>query len=448
MKQKALGLFCAVFSCAWGADWQAGVEKVRLTPEGPIWMSGYGNRNRPSEGVVHDLWAKALAVEDSRGRRTVIVTTDLIGLPRSVSEQIAAEALRRWNIERAHLLLNSSHTHTGPMVGENLSVMFDLDGLQAERVRNHTQRMTAAILDAIGGAIGRLAPATLSYHEGTAGFAVNRREFTPAGVRIGVNPQGAVDHTVPVLAVRDREGKLMAALFGYACHNTTLTGEFYRLSGDYAGFAQLEFERMHPGAQAMFVMLTGGDQNPNPRSREELAVQHGRTLAAAASAALREAGAPVRGPVRAAYQVTELTFAPHTREDFERELASATGAKRRRAQAMLTAYDERRPVRRVPYPVQAIRFGRDLTVVALGGEVVVGYGLRTKREFATEPTVVAGYSNDVMCYIPTAKILDEGGYEAVDSMIYYGQPGPFAADVEDRVMSAVRQVMARVGRKR
>ena len=438
----------SVSAAAATAEWKAGVERVRITPEDPIWMSGYASRNRPSQGVVHDLWVKALALEDSRHVRTVIVTTDLIGLPRGVAEQISAEALRRYGLERPHLLLNSSHTHTGPVVGENLATMFDLDGLQAERIRAYTQRTTAAILDAIGGALGRLEPARLGYAKGRAAFAVNRREFTPSGVKLGVNPNGPVDHDVPVLTIRDVRGALRAALFGYACHNTTLTGEFYQLSGDYAGYAQLEFERMHPGAAALFVMLSGGDQNPHPRGREEVAQQHGRTLAAAVSQAILAGEKPLRGPLRAAFQVTELEFAPHSREDFEREKETATGARYRRAVAMLAAYDERRPVRQIPYPVQAMRFGRQLTLVALGGETVVGLALRIKREFPVEETVVAGYSNDVMCYIPTAQILREGGYEAVDSMIYYGQPGPFAADVEERVIAAARRVLARVGRKR
>jgi neutral ceramidase len=98
-------------------------------------------------------------------------------------------------------------------------------------------------------------------------------------------------------------------------------------------------------------------------------------------------------------------------------------------------------------PVQAVRLGRDLTIIALGGEVVVDYSLRAKKEFgAGTNLIVAGYSNDVMCYIPSRRILKEGGYEAVDSMIYYGQPGPFAEDVEDRVFASIRRVLRRVAR--
>ncbi len=77
--------------------------------------------------------------------------------------------------------------------------------------------------------------------------------------------------------------------------------------------------------------------------------------------------------------------------------------------------------------------------------MVVDYVLRAKKEFTKGKLVVAGYSNDVMCYIPSSRILREGGYEGETSMIYYGMPGKFADDVEDRVFSAIRTVMKRVG---
>ena len=446
-KLRCLVVLTTLIFPAMAAEWKAGVARMKITPSGPIWMSGYGNRNKPSEGVVHDLWAKAIALEDKKGQRAVIVTTDLIGLPRAISEQIAAECQKRWGLDRSRLMLNSSHTHTGPMVRENLNTMFDFSPEESKRVHDYARMLTETLINTVGGALGDLKPAEITYGKGSAAFAVNRRQFNPNGrVTIGINPQGAVDHEVPVLAIKGTDGKLWAALFGYACHNTTLTGEFYRLSGDYAGFAQIEFEKAHPEAVGMFMLLTGGDQNPNPRSKDELAIQHGKTIAAAVDTVLKGQMKPVRGPIRAAFQLTDLAFAQHSREDFEKELSSKTPAAVRRAKEMLKAYDERRPVTKVAYPVQAIRLGKDVTYVALGGEVVVGYGLRTKKEFPGEDTVVAGYSNDVMCYIPTAQILKEGGYEAVDSMIYYGQPGPFASDVEERVMAGVKSVMKRVGR--
>ncbi len=445
MRQTILALLlCAA---AWAADFKAGVARVPITPEGPIWLSGYASRTHPSEGVLTGLWAKALAIEDPKGRRAVIVTTDLIGLPAVLSDEVAARVSKEHGLDRAALLLNASHTHTGPVVWPNLKTMYDLTPEQEQVLRQYNRRLAGELVRVIGQALGNLAPASLAFGQGSVGFAINRREFTPEGVKIGVNPDGPVDHSVPVLQVSGEDGALRAVLFGYACHNTTLTGRHYKLSGDYAGYAQQEFEAAHPGAVALFLALCAGDQNPNPRGEIENAVAHGKSLAAEVGRVLSGKLVPVRPPIRAALQMVDLRFAPHTREQFEKELKDSNPHRVRRAQEMLKAYDERRPVRRVSYPVQAVRFNNDLTLLALGGEVVVDYALRAKREFPAERLVVAGYSNDVMCYIPSLRVLREGGYEANDSMIYYGQPGPFAEDVEETVFATIRRVLRRVGAK-
>ncbi len=429
------------------ADFKAGFGRMNITPRESIWMSGYAARTHPSEGVLHDLWAKALAIEDSKGGRVVIMTTDLIGLPRAVSDVVAARVQKEHGLERSRLLLNSSHTHTGPVIRPNLIVMYDLKPDQERAVNDYTQELTDKLVAVIGAALGDLKPARIEYGRGSAEFAMNRRQFNPKGVSIGTNPQGPTDHTVPVLKVTAPDGTLRGVLFGYACHNTTLTAEFYKLSGAYAGFAQIELEKAHPGATAMFLMLCGADQNPNPRSTLDLAAKHGSEMAAAVDKVLAGGMQRLNPPIRTAFRTMELGFASHTRESFEQQLNDKNPARVRRAQAMLRAYDERRPIRTTPYPVQAIRFNKDLTLIALGGEVVVDYDLRVKKEYGDKEIIVAGYSNDVMCYIPSLRVLKEGGYEANDSMVYYGQPGPFNEQVEETIFGGIHDVMKRVGVK-
>ncbi|MFN7997582.1 MAG: neutral/alkaline non-lysosomal ceramidase N-terminal domain-containing protein [Bryobacteraceae bacterium] len=430
-----------------GADYQAGVASLIITPKEPIYLSGYASRKHASEGVLLDLKAKALVVQDKHGQKTAIVTTDLIGLPRSISEPVAARVQKSYGIDRAHLLLNSSHTHTGPLLANNLSLLFELDEHDQDVVNRYSQQLTDDLVNLVGAALQDMAPANLWFGHGAAHFGVNRREPAAKGIVIGVNSAGPTDPDVPVLKVTGADGKLRAVLFGYACHNTTLTGEHYKLSGDYAGFAQRDFEKSHPGATAMFMMLCGADQNPNPRSTVELAEQHGATLAAEIARVVDTSMQPVHGNVRAAFQVTDLDFAHHSRDTYESRLQDKNVFRVRHAKAMLRSYDEGHPVRHYPYPVQAISFGKSVTVLALGGEVVVDYVLRAKKEYGAKNLMVAGYSNDVMSYIPSLRVLKEGGYEADESMIYYGQPGPYAEDVEDRVFGAIHKVMARAGRK-
>lgn len=423
---------------------RAGVARVDITPNGPIWMAGYASRTKPSEGVYQKLNAKALALEDEKGGRVVLVTTDLIGLPRTLTDWSAAEILKLYKLDRARLVFNSSHTHTGPVVRENLGPMYDLKGVDAIVADDYRRVLARKLVDVVGAALGDLQPARVDFGSGTVGFAMNRRELKDGKVVIGVNPDGPMDHSVPVLRVTAPSGKVRALLFGYACHNTTLTGEFYELSGDYAGAAQLEVEKALPGSTALFFQLCGGDQNPNPRSKLELAGEHGKSLADQVVALSMAKMAPIGGQVKAVYQLVDLPLAPHTREQFEKEATDSNVFKARRAKLMLQAYDDKREPRKISLPVQVIRFEKGYTLIALGGEVVVDYALWAKKTWPQEPLMVAGYSNDVPCYIPNARILSEGGYEAVDSMIYYGQPGPFTEEVEVRLQDGMTRAMERV----
>lgn len=425
---------------------KAGAARIDITPSGPIWMAGYAARAAPSQGVLARLWAKALALEDARGARAVIVTTDLIGLPMELTDLVAARAMEQYKLERAGLVFNSSHTHTGPVVLGNLPVMEPQQPPGRQALTAYRHALGEKLVVVIGAALADLAPAGLAFDYGQARFGVNRRQFTAKGVAIGVNPDGPSDARVPVLRVTSPAGQVRAILFGYACHNTTLTAEFYQLSGDYAGFAQAGLESQFPGAVALFLQLCGGDQNPNPRSRLEFAEQHGRTLAAEVARVARSQMPPAGGRLRASYQLTALPFAPHTRAQFEPELKDPNAFRQRRAALMLKLYDERREPRLLPYPVQAVRLDGGFTLLALGGEVSVDYALWAYKTWPREKLIVAGYSNDVACYIPSARILREGGYEASDSMIYYGQPGPFTEEVETRIQEAARQVMRRVAR--
>ena len=435
-KLPLLLLICPILSAA--AEYKAGVARVIITPEKPMYLSGYANRTHASEGKVHDLWAKALAIEDRKGGRVVILSTDLVGLPRGITDVVGARLVKEYGLDRARLVINSSHTHTGPLIRGNLSLMFDLNAEQQKRVDEYSSQLIEKLVAVAAAALNDLAPANLWFGNGIAKFAMNRRQK--------LNPAGPSDYDVPVLKITAPGGKLRAVLFGYACHNTTLTGEFYQFSGDYAGFAQIALEQAHPGATALFMMLCGADQNPNPRSTLAYAQQHGAELAAEVGRVLDSRAQPVRGAILAAFQSVDLAFAIHTRETFEARLQETNVFRVRHAKAMLATYDQGRPIRRYSYPVQAIAFGKDLTLVALGGEVVVDYALRIKKEYGSKGIIVAGYSNDVMSYIPSLRVLKEGGYEAADAMIYYGLPGPYNDEVEDRIMRTVGQVMKRVKR--
>ncbi|TET96731.1 MAG: hypothetical protein E3J26_00830, partial [Candidatus Zixiibacteriota bacterium] len=283
------------------AEWKAGVASVVITPEQSMWMSGYAARTKPSEGKVHDLHAKVLALEDTQGTRLVIVTVELLGISRPLRDWLEKEVRRCYKLPPQCLLLNASHTHCGPAVRESKCSIYgnSFYGLSAEQIqqsRQYAETLQQRLLQLIGQAMEDLAPARLGYTHARAGFAMNRRLKTERGFQIRPNPDGPVDQDVPVLRVDSPDGELRAVLFGYACHNTTLS--FYKYCGDYAGFAQQYLEEAHPGVTALFITGCGGDQNPYPRGNLEYCMQHGRSLANAVEAALLPRALSVRGPIR------------------------------------------------------------------------------------------------------------------------------------------------------
>jgi hypothetical protein len=87
-------------------------------------------------------------------------------------------------------------------------------------------------------------------------------------------------------------------------------------------------------------------------------------------------------------------------------------------------------------------------LVALGGEAVVDYSLRLKREITGTKAWIAGYSNDVFTYLPSERVLAEGDYEGelcmriTETMGFH--PGPWAPGVESLVIAEVHRLIARI----
>jgi hypothetical protein len=406
-----------------------------------MWMSGYSSRDHAAEGKLHDLWAKALVLEDPAGKRVALITLDLVGIDRKFSLAVRDALAKQYSLAQSQVAICSSHTHTGPVVGRNLRTMYFLDAEQEKRVDEYTDSLERKIIAVVAEAIARLQPAELAWGTGQATFAVNRRNNPEADVpalAAAGKLRGPVDHDVPVLAARGADGKLVAIICGYACHATVLP--FYQWSNDYPGFALIELEKAHPGAVAMFWAGCGGDQNPLPRRSVELAEKYGRQLAEAVNAMLMKLS-PISGKLAASHAEIDLPLAPlPTRDELEAQVAGSDKYQAARAKTLLAELAAGRPLAPTyPYPVETWRLGDGPLWVFLGGEVVVDYSLRLKQELEPGRAWIAGYTNDVMAYIPSRRVLGEGGYEGGGAMVYYGLPTVWAPEVEQRIVREVHR---------
>jgi putative membrane-bound dehydrogenase-like protein len=412
-----------------------GVAKRDITPDYPIRLSGYGNRRTESDGVAQRLWAKALAVGSDADGPAVLVTVDNCGVPDGLTEEIARRLKQRGGIARERFALAFSHTHTGPCLTGAIPYLFSTDIPEAHQ--EHIDRYTKELTDALEGvaleALAARRPGRLAWAQGKATFAANRR-----------TSGGPVEHDLPLLRVTDPDGTLRAVLVSYACHCTTLGGDFNQICGDWAGYAQEHIEREHPDAVALVAIGCGADANPQPRTGLDLAERHGEEIAREVQRLLAGDFTPVSPKLTCRFQRVELPYQDLPTPDQWRERAAQGGPVGYHAAKMLERLErgEKLPTQ-LSYPVQVWAFGDDLAMVFLGGEVVVDYSLRLKDEYDGSRLWVNSYSNAAPCYVPSRRVLREGGYEAGGSDVYYGKTAPFTPAVEDLIVGTVHKLLPR-----
>ena len=429
-----LGVSSFLIGSACGAEktWRAGFARVVITPEKPMFASGYGARGKPSSGKVHDLHVRVAAMTDAAGHSVVFISMDLISVPRKMADMICKAIEKKHGVKRANVMICCSHTHCGPALDEKLTHMLDLKEADWKLILANQKSLNAKVLAAIDEAVANQKPARLQVGQGTTGFGVNRRP--PIG-------EGPTDHDVPVLLVTSPDGKTVRGIiFGYACHNTTLS--FYQWCGDYAGFAQINLEDRFPKAVALFFTGCGADQNPLPRRKVELAQKYGRMLSEAVAKVVSGKMKSVDGPIRTAFRTISLKLDKiPPKSQWEQDLEKGTRYQKARARLLLKQIAEHGELPQThPYPVQIWQLVDRVTWVALGGEVVVDYSLRLKRELGKGRTWVAGYANHVMAYIPSERVLREGGYEGGRSMLYYQLPAHWKPGLEDQIVNTVKSL--------
>jgi neutral ceramidase len=452
MSNHSVGLLAAAGDTVAAPDavatWKYGVAQAKITPTNLFWMGGFAFRKHPADGTLDDLYVKALAIEAPDGGVGLLVTADLVGIPKWLYDHLSTELQRRYHLDRSRIRFASSHTHSGPVLTDALRDIYPLDDQQRRLIDQYSRWLEPTMLEVAAKALASRSPATLWAGEGKATFAYNRRA-NDEGKRAemlqrGEAPKGPSDFAVPVLAVRAPDGQLRAVVFGYAAHTSALNNN-YLWSADYAGVTQRALESRHPGAAAMFFQGCGSDQSAVPRGSVELCQALGENLAGAVEVALVGPMRPVSPTFRTAFEFVSLDFGAQPTKaeletighgtDYRARWARRLSGELAAGKVFQMGYPE--------YPVQVWRLGSNQLWIALGGEVCVDYALRFKREFG-DHAWVTGYANDVMAYIPSRRLWEEGGYQAGAFDVYGLPANRWCPDIESRIATAVGRLVKQV----
>ena len=451
----ALTTFAALAS-GQETGWKAGLASAIITPKEPVMLAGYASRAEPFIGVHDDLHVKALALEDVDGKRGMILTADIIGFSAEVGDPIRQRIAAETKIPRENILLSASHTHTGPAPMLNRREGDSMSEERAAKSIAYTKQLQDMCVKLADEAFSKLQPARLSVGSGVVNFPMNRREFTDKGVILGVNPRGIVDRGVSVLRIEGTDERLMGVLFRASCHNTTFGSKDNQVSGDYAGHAQALVEREMPGVQAMFMQGFAGDTNPYPngnndpakRPAVEIARVHGAELGGEVLRVLKGKLKPVNGPLTIAYGTANLPLQRRpSKEELEKLAATAGSWKKWVAGRMLAeATASQPPQTHYAVAVSVWQFGSDLTMIGISGDVVVDYAHVIEEAVGPLDLWLAAYCHDTFGYIPSARVLREGGYETRG--LYTGGTGLFAPEAEGVLVDEVRELAKQAGRGR
>ena len=413
---------------------QIGIARVDITPTHPIRLCGYASRKTEATDSLQRLWAKAMVIDDGESGPALLMTVDNCAVPGALRQEVLDRLKNKTELTSERFALCSTHTHTGPYLSGSIPNMFgyELPKDQMDRVERYTRTLVDNMEKAALMAWENRQPARLSWSQGKAGFAKNRRV-----------EDGPVDHDLPLLTAKSTDGKLLSILISYACHCTTLTGQFNQFSGDWAGFAAQYIEENHPETIVLTALGCGGDSNPTPRSELHLVKQYGKEIADEVEQLIKKSLKPVDGQLTCRAEQIHLPFESIPSHSLWEAWAKKDDAEGFRAKKNLARLERGETIpSALPYLVQTWTFGNDLTMVNLPGEVVVDYSLRLKKELTDQNVWVNAYTNDVPCYIPSKRILQVGGYEAESSMIYYDQPTKLKPETEDLIVNTVHGLLA------
>ncbi len=427
---------------------EVGIARIDITPYKPIRLSGYlrmDARINESEGVSQTLWAKAIAFGSDTQNPAIIITADLAGIQAHMVKEVAIKISKKRKFNPDNLVINTSHTHSGPDMGNSHNMYFDplLPVDQLGRIAEYLDSLTIKLEQVALAALDNRKPAFVAWGQGTVNFAMNRRVIKDGKwVGHGQVPDGPVEHSMPLMRITNTAGKLRSVLVGYGCHGTTLIYDKNTVHGDWIGEAQRIMEENHPGIIALVAQGCGGNADPAKRNTLEYAAMHGKSIADEADRLLKTNLIPLTVPPVVRTKKIQLPF-DHV-PDAEEFIAMTEegGAKGHNAEVHLE-----RIVRGVPietaltYPIECFSFGDKLAMLFLGGEVTAEYSLRLKKELGADRLWINAYTNDVKAYIPTKKMIPEGGYEVEGSMYYYDHPFRFSDTIENRIIKAVYGVL-------
>lgn len=422
-----------------------GTARKEITPTEPLPLAGFAFREGYSKGVAHPLYLRiqVLRSEDSSGRSetAILVSADIIWWCSDRVDSLLESIEKRWGVNRSAVLLNATHTHSGPQTSRRFVPCI------GEFDPAYSLLLERQLLDGIEEAFRNLEQVHVERGIGECRVGMNRRRLVDGRCVMAPHETGPVDREVHVIRFATDNGKVKALVVHFACHPTT-TGDDW-ISSEFPGVAMERLEtEICPGSVALFLQGCCGDVRPGLVKDDEFyrgsdgdVVRLGGILCEDVAKVLDRGGMKVleRCHISSRSNVVALPFAELP--DLSRLHQSLQEEGVPGEWSRLLLHDPSRMAPSIPLAMNVIRIAEGLSFLAMNGEVVTEYGLHVKNSYDGQ-VLPAAYSNGMIGYIPTARQIEEGGYESKDSHSYFGLPAAFAPEIEQIIKEGIHELVA------
>ncbi|WP_158560640.1 neutral/alkaline non-lysosomal ceramidase N-terminal domain-containing protein [Paenibacillus contaminans] len=441
------------------------IGKDSITPAEPVFLSGFGDRTRKSEGVHDPIYVKAALLQSNKS--LLIVTIDALGADRSFIQGVKDELKAKFGLEHDEVMINFSHTHASVyLTGRDARLRNGGYSMGQDQWTDHEEELDYTydelyfdfvkekLIHLVQHCLDHLEEGELLIGRTASHFGVSRRYRTNQGIEWRPSYDAEIDQDLFVLKLMNAKRDVKGILYAYGCHPTSMGSSNYFISGDYSGAASRHLEQSYPEAVAMFLQGCGAEIKPRKSA-------DGVTFKECSIEEMEEAGAGLAIEINDFMQngafksvscsfrtmllepnlYTERTPVEHYHQILDDPESSEFN--KIRVKKLLKKFEDGSIKDQVPLYIAIWQLDESTRIVAIEGEVSTGYSRMIKKLFGPDQTMVLGYTNGIYCYIPTREMIYEGGYE-VDNFYYYGHRGPFVPEIEDIIIGQIASAFGRL----